>query len=60
MKVDDLWLNINRRLQTTENWLLIGIAILLGHYGGKLVKRVGIPSVVGYLLVGVIFHWLGR
>ena len=49
-----MWIKLTECLQATENWLLIGVAILLGHFGGKLAKRFGIPSVVGYLLVGVI------
>ena len=54
-KMNDFWIHINQCLQTTENWLLIGVAILLGHFGGKLSKKLGVPSVFGYLLVGVVF-----
>ena len=53
--MNDFWIHINQCLQTTENWLLIGVAILLGHFGGKLSKKLGVPSVFGYLLVGVVF-----
>lgn len=39
----------------------LGLAILFGLLGGKLVKRFGIPSVTGYILAGLIIgpHVLG-
>jgi len=40
-----------------QNWLLVGALILLGHAGGKLAGLGRMPSVVGYLVVGVL---LGR
>ncbi|MFP3938289.1 MAG: cation:proton antiporter, partial [Phycisphaerae bacterium] len=39
------------------NWLVVGLALLLGRVGGRLGGRVRAPMVVGYLLVGVL---LGR
>lgn len=43
-----------QNLHEVQNWLLVGLIILLGHAGGKLASRFRLPSVVGYLLVGVI------
>jgi len=40
-----------------ENWLVIGVVLLVGRLGGKLTVRLRTPMVVGYLLVGVL---LGR
>jgi Kef-type K+ transport system membrane component KefB len=40
-----------------DNWLVIGLALLLGRVGGRLSNRLRAPMVVGYLLVGVV---LGR
>jgi Kef-type K+ transport system membrane component KefB len=42
------------QLHHVQNWLLVGTAILLGHAGGKIAGLVRLPSVVGYLLVGVL------
>jgi len=44
-------------LHAVDNWLLLGVMVLLGHYGGKLARRCHAPSVVGYLVLGVV---LGR
>jgi len=52
-----LWEHILEALRQPHNWLLAGVAILAGHGGGKLAQRFRLPSVVGYLLVGVV---LGR
>jgi Kef-type K+ transport system membrane component KefB len=41
-------------LHDVHNWLLIGLIILVGHGAGKLAGRCRMPSVVGYLIVGVI------
>ncbi|MGC9453593.1 MAG: cation:proton antiporter [Phycisphaerae bacterium] len=40
-----------------DNWLVIGIVLLLGRVGGRIGARIRAPMVVGYLLVGVL---LGR
>ena len=42
------------QLHHVQNWLLVGLVILLGHAGGKLAGTARLPSVVGYLLVGVL------
>jgi Kef-type K+ transport system membrane component KefB/CBS domain-containing protein len=34
--------------------LLIGIAIIMGSIGGRLFARLGIPQVVGYILIGIV------
>lgn len=39
------------------NWLVVGLALLLGRVGGRLGGKIRAPMVVGYLLVGVL---LGR
>ncbi|MBS3734710.1 MAG: cation:proton antiporter [Phycisphaerae bacterium] len=44
-------------LHDIQNWLLVGVALLLGRFGGRLTSRIGAPMVVGYLLVGIV---LGR
>jgi len=44
-------------LHAVENWLVVGVVLLLGRLGGKLTSRLRTPMVVGYLLVGVV---LGR
>ena len=41
-------------LHQPENWLLVSLVILCGYAGGKLSSRLGVPSIVGYLVVGVI------
>ncbi len=43
-----------KNLHEVHNWLLVGLIILIGHGGGKLAARFRLPSVVGYLVVGVI------
>jgi Kef-type K+ transport system membrane component KefB len=45
--------------------LYLGALILLGFLASRLVRRLGLPSVSGYLLVGVLLgpsalHWLGE
>lgn len=50
-----MWDTLRELLQETHNWLLIGLAIVLGHIGGKLAGRLRLPSILGYLTVGVIF-----
>lgn len=37
-----------------ESLLLVGLALLLGFAGGRLASRLGLPSVTGYLLTGLI------
>jgi len=44
-------------LYNLENWLLLGVVLLLGRFGGRFASRFRTPMVVGYLLVGVL---LGR
>ncbi len=39
--------------QHTGNWLLVGVCLLVGLGAGKLLSRLRLPSVVGYLLAGV-------
>jgi Kef-type K+ transport system membrane component KefB len=34
--------------------LLVGIAVSLGLYTGKLVRRAGLPSLIGYMLLGAV------
>jgi Kef-type K+ transport system membrane component KefB/CBS domain-containing protein len=34
--------------------LLIGIAIILGSVGGRVFARLGIPQVVGYIVIGIV------
>lgn len=48
------WHYLLAGLRDTHNWLLVGLALLLGHLGGKIANRFRMPSVVGYLLVGVL------
>jgi len=50
-----MWQHLTDILQQTHNWLLIGLILILGHAGGKIAKLIRLPSVVGYLVVGVIF-----
>ena len=33
---------------------LIGIAVTLGLFSGRLVKKVGLPSIIGYMLLGTV------
>lgn len=33
---------------------MIGLAVTLGFYSGKLVKKIGLPSIIGYMLLGVV------
>ena len=42
---------------TLQNWLVLGVVLLLGRLGGKLAWRLKMPMIVGYLIVGVL---LGR
>jgi Kef-type K+ transport system membrane component KefB len=49
------WSILLEILRTTQNWLLIGIILLTGHFFGKLSQLIRLPSVVGYLIAGVIF-----
>jgi len=35
--------------------LLIGITVLVGFYGGKGIKIIKLPSVIGFMVIGVIF-----
>ena len=51
--MDAFCVQVYDTLHTSENWLAIGAMILLGHFGGQLANRVRLPSIVGYLLVGV-------
>jgi len=48
---------VYRQLYAVQNWLALGVILLLGRFGGKLSARLRTPMVVGYLVVGVI---LGR
>ena len=52
-----MWDSILRHFHDLHNWLLVGLVILAGHAGGKLAGLGRLPSVVGYLVVGVL---LGR
>lgn len=44
-------------LHSVGNWLVVGLALFLGRFAGKLTSRVRTPTVVGYLIAGVL---LGR
>lgn len=33
---------------------MIGVAVTLGLYSGRLVKKIGLPSIIGYMLLGVV------
>lgn len=33
---------------------LVGLAVTLGLFSGRLVKRIGLPSIIGYMLLGTI------
>ncbi len=46
-------------LRSLENWLLVGVMILLGHGGGKVASYCRTPSVVGYLIIGVVLGGSG-
>ena len=48
-----MWEQFLLLLRETHNWLLIGAAILLGFISGKIVSKLHLPSIIGYLLVGV-------
>ncbi len=52
-----MWDFVLSNFHDLQNWLLVGALILLGHAGGKLAGRGRLPSVVGYLAIGVL---LGR
>ena len=52
--MDAICVQVYDALHASENWLAIGAMILLGHFGGQLANRVRLPSIVGYLLVGVV------
>jgi len=41
--------------QATQNWFLIGVIILAGSLGSKIVRTLCLPSVVGYLIIGILF-----
>ena len=43
--------------QNVRNWLLVGLALLLGRLCGEGTRRLRAPMVVGYLVLGVV---LGR
>lgn len=51
--MSEVWHSLVEVLRHTHNWLLVGLAVLLGHLGGKIAGRLRLPSVVGYLVVGV-------
>lgn len=34
--------------------LLLGVTVILGLYGGKATKRIRLPSIIGYMVVGVL------
>ncbi len=37
-----------------ESLLIVGIAVIYGYIGGRLINRLKLPAVVGYILVGLI------
>ena len=39
--------------------LIIGIAVVLGSFGGRLFTRLRIPQVVGYIVIGVLAILVG-
>ena len=41
-------------MHSVGNWLVIGIALFLGRFAGKLTSKARTPMVVGYLLAGVV------
>ncbi len=45
---------IYQALSGVENWLLVGVVLLVGRLGGKLGARLRTPSIVGYLVVGIV------
>ena len=50
----ETWNHIRELLADTQNWLLIGVILLGGHLSGKIAKFARMPSVVGYLIAGVL------
>ena len=55
--VQGLLERVRRALYAVENWLVVGLVLLIGRLGGRASSRLRAPMVVGYLLVGVL---LGR
>ncbi len=43
-----------RQLHNVENWLLVGLVLVIGRLGAKLARPIRAPAVVGYLLIGVL------
>ena len=41
-------------LEATQFVLLIGIILFVGAFGGWLFKKIKIPQVVGYIVIGII------
>ena len=42
-------------LHALDNWLALGLALIVGHFVGRLATRFRAPAVVGYILTGVLF-----
>ncbi len=38
--------------------LVIGLVILLGAVGGRIFKRLNLPQVTGYIIIGLLLVWL--
>ena len=47
------------RLENTNLILLLGIILLLGALGGTVFKKLKIPQVVGYIVIGIIIGQSG-
>jgi len=47
------------RLENTNLILLLGIILLLGAFGGTVFKKLKIPQVVGYIVIGIIIGQSG-
>lgn len=42
-------------LHDLHSWLALGLALIVGHFMGRLATRFRAPAVVGYILTGVLF-----
>ncbi|MBN1807521.1 MAG: cation:proton antiporter [Planctomycetes bacterium] len=49
-----MWHEILNFFHETQNWLLVGLVLLVGYGAGKLAKLARLPSVIGYLVTGVV------